>query len=525
MALTPINAAEFQYVFTCPSPPTPYYQGQGLNDLARAATFDFSPLLALGSIAVIKYFTFNYSVLTHDTSGFNGVNLKVNALLNGHSVIWPWIVGTELYASGSGFYTASNLNFDLATDFQDQTAAVTAIESGGANIPTIQVPLPGYSVSCYYTNPAAVIPSNIVLFSTCQGYQTDIQKFLFEVQCEFSSQSRLSSFPNYYRMFYPTNIPPVVIVKNLIAWCEASSTPCGGSGPPPPPPPPGDKPDGRCPSHDVSDSRRHARAFVANQIEGTAAGVKFGLASNVLPVVWNQRSTGFIANAVSLRWDRQSTGSPVLILAENGNGITLYKSVNEGLTWTNTFVGSGKRPALLVARDGRRYCFYTSAGSIQCVVFDPSGKTIKAQFTCVTSGVDDDTIAADEFTLVASQWGITLVYLSGGKVTYRTSTDGGKVWSAAVTVGTGKHPAFFIGRDARRFFYWVSSTKILGKILNTDGTTSKDTFTAIDKGVDDKPISAEEFVLSETKWAASLLYSHGGAITTVTSNDGVKFAV
>lgn len=422
MALTSIPSRELQYVFTCPNPPTPYYVGTGANVLTKPATFDFSPLLALGSIANIKYFTFNYSVLAHDTSGFNGVQFQV---VTPRGIMWPWIVGTELYASGSDFITASNARFDLATDFQDQTAAVTAVERIPANIPTIQTTLPGYDVSCYFTNSNFNFVGSITLYSTCQNYITDIDKFRFQVAAYFSSQSPLSSFPfNLYPFFKNSTLPPTVVVKNLTAWCEASSTPCGPSGPPPPPPP-GDSNKGRAPSYDVSDARRHARAFIGNQTPGTAGAVKIGLASNVLPLVWDNRDSGLTANEVCLRFDRQSRGSPLLLLTENGGSIGLYKSVNEGRNFTLILaIGSGKHPALLVARDGRRLCYYVSGTSIKGKIIDASGATVKDTFTAVASGVDDDSISADEFTISQSRWGVALLYRSGGAITTVTSNDG-----------------------------------------------------------------------------------------------------
>ena len=195
--------------------------------------------------------------------------------------------------------------------------------------------------------------------------------------------------------------------------------PTDTTGPPPPPPTPDDG-KGDSVSYDVSDARRHARAFVA-----TGSEVRTGLASNIIPIDWTDRGSGLTASSACIRWDRQSLSSALFLFTESSQSLKLYKSVNEGFTWTlATTIGTGKHPALVIARDGRRYCYYVSSGAIKGKVLDPSGATVIDTFTAVASGVDDDSIAADEFTLVQSKWGIALLYRSSGTITTKTSNDG-----------------------------------------------------------------------------------------------------
>ena len=102
------------------------------------------------------------------------------------------------------------------------------------------------------------------------------------------------------------------------------------------------------------------------------------------------------------------------------------------------------------------------------------------------------------------------------------SSDEGRSWSMATTVGSGKQPAAVIGRNGVQYVYWVDGTDVKGTLASRTGSTMVATFVAV-SGVDDDGIAVDEWVDSQGVHHIRLLVVIGGTLTQYDSVDGVIF--
>jgi len=276
-------------------------------------------------------------------------------------------------------------------------------------------------------------------------------------------------------------------------------------------------------SYDVSDARRHVRAFTTLKTDGvTYDKVHVGLASNVIPLDWKDITTDIVAKRFCIRWDRQSSGSTLYALAEGVNiqggdqragQIHLYQSDKEGQSWDYKFrVDEGSapntRPVLLIARDGRRFCFWFQLGQagvngyILQKVYDAAWNVV--QPTTKIFLAEDDDFNVDEFVGRNGEWSLPAFYTASG---------------------AHLHPTGFVGRDGRKFYYFVSSARIQYYILDGAGNSIQGTRVITSLGtVDDAQIAVDETIAQDGTWYVTLIYRSNGQIVTRSSKDGITFA-
>ena len=116
-----------------------------------------------------------------------------------------------------------------------------------------------------------------------------------------------------------------------------------------------------------------------------------------------------------------------------------------------------------------------------------------------------------------------LAYDTGGSCYLQKSTDEGRNWVMAVTVGTGTYPAFVITKDGRKLIFYIVGTAIKGKWYDALDNEIVSEFTAVASGVDADAIAVDEYTTASGKWRISLLYRSSGQVITKTSTDGKVF--
>jgi hypothetical protein len=280
-----------------------------------------------------------------------------------------------------------------------------------------------------------------------------------------------------------------------------------------PPPKPG-----QTVSYDVSDSRRHVRAFSTLKADGvTPDKVHVGVAANVLPLDWKDVTTTIVAKRFCIRWDRRSLGSTLYGLAEGVDAqagqVLLYQSIDEGNTWTFKFrVDEGTkpntRPVLLISRDGRRFCFWFQKGAgtngvIQQKVFDAAWNV--SQPTSVKFPIaEDDDFNFDEYVGANGAWTLMPWYTESG---------------------THRHPTGFVARDGRRFAYLNSGGQVSFSVIGGNDQSIQGTRVIANLGaVDDDQLAVDETVGPDGQWYVTLLYRSEGQILTKSSKDGIIFS-
>jgi hypothetical protein len=279
-------------------------------------------------------------------------------------------------------------------------------------------------------------------------------------------------------------------------------------------------------SYDVSDARRHVRAFTTLKKDAvTYDKVHVGLASNVIPLDWLDITTDITAKRFCIRWDRQSTGSTLYGLAEGVNvvggdqragQIHLYQSDDEGQTWQYKFrvdedKGPNIRPVILIARDGRRFCFWfkqsaaAGLGWIMQKVYDSAWNVSIPTKVLFDNGADDD-FNIDERVGKDGQWSLSAWYTLQNHTPF--------------------HPTGFAARDGRLFSFFNNSGNVTFFIQDGAGASIQGTRTA--QGVNpssDQQIAVDETIAADGNWYMTALFRGAdGNIVTRSSRDGVIYS-
>lgn len=105
--------------------------------------------------------------------------------------------------------------------------------------------------------------------------------------------------------------------------------------------------------------------------------------------------------------------------------------------------------------------------------------------------------------------------------TTRTS-DCGRTFDLAITLGSGKYPVALVTPDGRYFHYWWQSGSIKVVISDYKGSVLHGPVTAI-ASADEDVFDVDQTVIHRNTWLAVIQYRSGGNIVTATSEDGVHF--
>lgn len=269
-------------------------------------------------------------------------------------------------------------------------------------------------------------------------------------------------------------------------------------------------------SYDVNRSWRHKRAYVdgSSTLVGAAGNAPLPLAFADAPVL----SGGDWA---SIRFNKRGENGHLWLAREASGAIVLYRSVNGGQSFSLVgIIGAGTKPSLCTCETGDLMIYWIDGGALKGQVRDKRGTVKVATFTVVGAGVDDEGIAAYE-TFPGPGRSIALLYVSGGNVTRRTSTNGVS-FGAGTVVAAGKKPAGCAFRDSGILECWIDGTAVKGRRLDVAGNVVAAISTWVASGVDDGQIAVQWSAGSIAGRRAVLLYPSSGAIAQVVSKDGTS---
>jgi hypothetical protein len=119
---------------------------------------------------------------------------------------------------------------------------------------------------------------------------------------------------------------------------------------------------------------------------------------------------------------------------------------------------------------------------------------------------------------------LLLLYADSGTLYLTNSDDEGKTWAVATAIATADFGDFCVARNGLRYFFWVESGAIKGKIYDAVMNVVKGSYIAIASGVDDAGIAVKDFMTGGSKWGIGIQYESSGVQTYVTSDDGVNFS-
>ena len=120
-----------------------------------------------------------------------------------------------------------------------------------------------------------------------------------------------------------------------------------------------------------------------------------------------------------------------------------------------------------------------------------------------------------------------LVTEESSDINVRTSTDEGRTFSVATTIGTGgTKPALEISElDGKRFYYWINTNAVKGKIYDAKGNVLEAEFTAVASLVGDYGIVARERTINAGERKITLTYiDTSNNVVNVESDDGITFS-
>lgn len=172
---------------------------------------------------------------------------------------------------------------------------------------------------------------------------------------------------------------------------------------------------GGCVALALSPSMRLCRAFVDG---GT---LWLGFSSYPVAQGWTDTDTGLTTTCAWIGYSHADQAGKLIVAYESAGAVNRKTTSDEGATYSvaTTVFAAGTHPAFCVSPTGVEHHFAYSAGTIKTKALDSQGNVLIAETTAVASGVDDDSIAAE--------WRdgyIVLLYVSGGAVTTKRSSDG-----------------------------------------------------------------------------------------------------
>lgn len=178
-------------------------------------------------------------------------------------------------------------------------------------------------------------------------------------------------------------------------------------------------------------------------------------------------------------------------------------------SWRHVFAwikGTGTSGAVVIARSPNRWPYQ----------MDITEQAIVAEWCWV------------RFDRASPEQTLYLVTVESGDVNVRTSTDEGRTFSVATTIGTGGlKPALEISElDGRRFYYWITAAEaIKGKIYDAKGNVLEAEFTAVAASVGDYGLVARERVINAGERKITLTYiDTSNNVVNVESDDGITFS-
>jgi hypothetical protein len=190
-------------------------------------------------------------------------------------------------------------------------------------------------------------------------------------------------------------------------------------------------------SYDVGDRMYQWRAFASTSTMygGSGGGIAIQYATKVDPIgtpAWALSTPSWAmpgGEEPCLRIDKQSKEQALWLaytkVVSGARQVYIARTQDEGSTWEMTInVGSGSNPGLLITRDKRILVYWRSGGAIKGRIFDTLGTEMEAEFTAISSGVDDDPISVAEFVTAGGVWNVGICYTASGGITFKSSTNG-----------------------------------------------------------------------------------------------------
>jgi hypothetical protein len=166
-------------------------------------------------------------------------------------------------------------------------------------------------------------------------------------------------------------------------------------------------------------SNVHVRAFADN-----AGNVLIYKADNTLAFSL-VNTLALNATSASIRIDRQSNDQKLYLVVEDEPDIKLYVGDSaEGTFTLMRTIATGKKPIIVIGRDGNRYIYWLDGTSIKGEKTDRADTILATGFTVVASGVDDECMAVDEDVYDGGKRRLVLFDVESGSVVQRTSEDG-----------------------------------------------------------------------------------------------------
>jgi len=131
------------------------------------------------------------------------------------------------------------------------------------------------------------------------------------------------------------------------------------------------------------------------------------------------------ATSASIRIDRQSNDQKLYLVVEDEPDIKLYVGDSaEGTFTLMRTIATGKKPIIVIGRDGNRYIYWLDGTAIKGEKTDRADTILATGFTVVASGVDDECMAVDEDVYDGGKRRLVLFDVESGSVVQRTSEDG-----------------------------------------------------------------------------------------------------
>lgn len=168
----------------------------------------------------------------------------------------------------------------------------------------------------------------------------------------------------------------------------------------------------------------------------------------------------------------------------------------------------------------------------------PSARHLRAYVTAglvVISRAGNDLVWTEELTAIDAETlclriehgsqgqALWLAVGYAGNVLLYRSWDEGRNWSLMATIASGEHPQILIGRDAKRYLYWIDGNAVKGQIRDAANNVLTSTFTAV-SGVDASGLAVAESILQGGGVRIVLHCVVSGSVTQYTSRDGITFS-
>lgn len=210
-----------------------------------------------------------------------------------------------------------------------------------------------------------------------------------------------------------------------------------------------------------------------------------------------------------------------------GVGYTLQLDPDDGGSLTTTGADRTILRTLWLVQLARLIAMACSATGRVCRVWRASGGGLGLEYRTIDS---PDTWTAATTTLSIGSSGdldydktsdtqrLWIVYdVAGGGIESRWSDDEGEAWSVATTISsTGKMPACVVSPTGVRYVAWIDAAQAKIKGLDSQGNVVLAETVAVSSGV----LSGGLAIEHDGEYLLITYRDSGGAITTVSSNDG-----